>query len=305
MRENAAVHGGADKHRRSAVTLLPMAIVAAVVLALALFVSNGRTGTIVFARMVVSATTTQSGRTSHTALFSILEITETSPDGVEQRVLTSDTFTRPGFQMVVAGQRIELYDPLDDTIFATTQAAEQRAVNAQTGLSQAGITARVQYARISFVPGRRSVFQQQLLAHQYRVAARETIDGRPALKLVPVTANQLLPARHSPGSYASLGTAYVSPRTYDPIEEVNRTRLSGIVSTAIVRWRSYRVLPATSANQRLLSLTARHPHARMIDNARAFLRATQSEQRPSRSLGLKKGQTLATAASGRSCAAER
>jgi hypothetical protein len=40
VRENAAVPGGADDHRPSVATLIPMAIVAAVVLAPALLVSG-------------------------------------------------------------------------------------------------------------------------------------------------------------------------------------------------------------------------------------------------------------------------
>ena len=39
------------------------------------------------------------------------------------------------------------------------------------------------------------------------------------------------------------------------------------------------VLPATPANKRPVSLTARHPRARVVDNAMAFLRASQSETR--------------------------
>jgi hypothetical protein len=88
----------------------------------------------------------------------------------------------------------------------------------------------------------------------------------------------------------STTTVYVTPGSYEPIESVNRTRLPGVEyvngtksvgvrTISVTRWRTYRVLPATAANQRLLSLTARHPHARVVDNATAFLRAGQSEIR--------------------------
>lgn len=305
MRQNAAMRGDEGNRTAGWAALAPMVLAAVGVLVIALVVRGSKTGTIVVQKIVLSATTIQNGQANRPRPFAITEITETSADGTAQREFTSNTFSRPGFEQTVAGQSIQLYDPLDHTIFATTEAAEQRAVDEETGLAEPNRTrsstaSSAQYARFSFVPGLRSVFEQQLLAHQYRVGGRQTIDGRSVLKLVPVRADQLLPAHHSAGSYASLGTAYVSPRTYDPIEEVDRTRLSGIVSTAIVRWQLYRVLPATATNQRLLSLTARHSRARIIESARAFLRATQSEQRPTGTLGMKRRQAprLSSTASG-------
>lgn len=306
MRKNAAMRADEDSRMAGWAALAPVVLAAVAVLVIALVVRGSKTGTIVVQKIVLSGTTIQNGQENRPRPFAISEITETSVDGTAQREFTSNSFSRPGFEQVVSGQSIQLYDPLDHTIFETTEAAEQRAVDEEMGLSEPNRTrsstaSSVQYARFSFVPGLRSVFEQQVLAHQYRVAGRQTIDGRPVLKLVPVRVDQLLPAHHRPGSYASLGTAYVSPRTYDPIEQVIRTKLPGVVSTATVRWRLYRVLPATSANQRLLSLTALHPQARIVENARAFLRATQSEQPPTRTLGIKKGHapTLSSTASGR------
>ena len=63
----------------------------------------------------------------------------------------------------------------------------------------------------------------------------------------------------------------VAPRTYYPIKQVFRTR--GITVTTV--YNEYRVLPATPANQQLLSLAARHPGAR-IDHSPAAYQAAQA-----------------------------
>jgi hypothetical protein len=286
MRENAAMRGGADNHTAPAASLVPMAFVAAAVVVLALLVRGGHTGTIVVQRIAFSATTVQNGKTKRPAPFSIVEITETSADGTDERDLTSNTFARAGFQYLVAGQTVELYDPLDRTIFVTTAAGQQLAfdqqatLNAPKGSHFSTTTVRLRAVR-SFAAGRRSVFEQQLDAGQLTVAGRVTIQGRPALRLVQQRATRLPVLNNNSGAFLSADTVYVSPQTYDPIEEVIRSNLPGITETAINRWLTYRVLSATSRNRRLVSLTALHPHARVIHRAMAYLRASQSQTRSS------------------------
>ena len=72
-----------------------------------------------------------------------------------------------------------------------------------------------------------------------------------------------------PGPY---GYVYdVAPGTYYPIKQVFRSRAITITTV----YSEYRVLPATPANQHLLSLAARHPGAR-IDHDPADYQAAQA-----------------------------
>ncbi|MGH2868880.1 MAG: hypothetical protein ACRDNK_15140 [Solirubrobacteraceae bacterium] len=88
-----------------------------------------------------------------------------------------------------------------------------------------------------------------------KVLGPTVVDGRKAIKLVPI---------HGPGEYD------VAPGTYYPIREILQDTPGSKVTTT---WSEYRVVPATPANERLLSLPARHPGAR-IDRSRAdFLAA--------------------------------
>jgi hypothetical protein len=289
MRKNAAMQAGPDTHRASAASLLPIAVVAAAVVVLALLVHGGRKGTIVVERETFVAMTVQNGKTNHPAPFVITSIDETSADGALQRSFTSNSITRPGYQEVDVGAALQLYDPADNTVYVTTQQAQQRAIVAQvlntapqgsyvgvgTGqLSSVGYSS----ATLQYVPGRVSIFERQLAAGQFRLAARTTIDGRAALKLVQ-TRPTVLPVAQNAGSFMSRDTVYVAPGTYDPIEGITRSTLPGLRTTVVIRWLSYKVLPATPGSRRLLSLTARHPTARVVDNARAYVGASQSEIR--------------------------
>jgi hypothetical protein len=124
------------------------------------------------------------------------------------------------------------------------------------------------------------VYAQWLRDGSYKLAGRGTIGGRAALKLVQTS--PLSFPHHSAGhGFESTTIVYVTPGSYEPIETVARTKLPGVRTTSVTRWQTYAVLPATQANQRLVSLTARHPHARVVYNAMAFVRASQSELTPS------------------------
>ena len=90
------------------------------------------------------------------------------------------------------------------------------------------------------------------------MAGPTTIDGRRAIKLTSVRGQ-------------SRYEYDVAPGTYYPVKQV--FRVPGITVTTI--YNEYRVLPATPANQRLLSLAARHPGAR-IDRNPADYQAAQA-----------------------------
>ena len=109
------------------------------------------------------------------------------------------------------------------------------------------------------VPSDTSAIQAALQHHQLTVDGLTTVDGRPALKLVT-------PAGSSQDPFTQY---YVDPETYAPIKNVFR---SGGDLT-IITFHRYEVLPDTPHNRTLLSLTARHPTAR-IDNSHAdYLKA--------------------------------
>jgi hypothetical protein len=287
MRENAAMPGDADSHRASAASLVPIAIVAAAVLVLALLVHGGSKGTIVVERITFSATTVHNGKTNRPARFVTTSIDETSADGTLQRSFTSNSITRPGYQQVSAGKTMQLYDPADNTVYVTTEQAQQRATSAEirsttpkgshviVGIGH-GTSVGHSSATVQDVPGRTSIFQRRLRAGQFRLAGRTTIDGRAALKLVQTRAT-VLAIPNNAGGFESRDTVYVAPGTDNPIEEIINSTLPDLRTTVVDRWQSYNVLPGTPANQRLLSLTARHPNARVSDNPLAYLRATQSE----------------------------
>lgn len=104
------------------------------------------------------------------------------------------------------------------------------------------------------VPSDTSAIQARLQHHQLTVDGLTTIDGRPALKLVsPADSSQDLSTQY-----------YVDPQTYAPIKNVFRS--GGDLS--IITFHRYEVLPDTPRNRKLLSLTARHPTAR-VDNSHA------------------------------------
>jgi hypothetical protein len=108
------------------------------------------------------------------------------------------------------------------------------------------------------VPPTTAEIQAQLKARRLKVAGPTTIDGRKAIKLISI---------HGPYGYEY----DVAPGTYYPIKQVFRNRAITITTV----YSEYRVLPATPANQRLLSLAARHPGAR-IDNSPADYQAAQA-----------------------------
>jgi len=208
-----------------------------------------KAGTIVVEDQVVYDTPgayTRRGGTS-----TVQNITETSVNGDQERVFVSGSFLPPGDQDVWTSNSQAIYEAADNTIYTGT----------------------VNNGGPMFSPGQTSVFKQQLDEHLYRLDGRSMIDGRAVLKLVPVQAA----LRRAGDAVDVFPTVYVSPKTYYPIRSVAPGFPGSKVRVAeVINWRDYKVLPATAANRRLVSLTARHPHARVDDNAVAFQRAYRS-----------------------------
>ncbi len=243
-----------------------------------------RPGTIVIQQIRLASTvrfTQDKKRPASTSVITTTTVTETSVKGDEQRVLSTTSFQGRGHQQVIAGNSLEFYDSSDDTIYTTTQQALQAATirrmkrTAPKG-SAVGI-ASVTFTGIGGddAPGRISVFEQQLRQHLYRLDGQTTIDGHPALRLVPSHRAVVL-MNPDTGAHQLLGTVYLAPKTYYPIKEVTNTSnlVPGISDSLVEDWSEYRVLPATTANQRLVSLTALHPHARVVHSADAYLQAS-------------------------------
>jgi hypothetical protein len=257
------MRGDADSHRASAAALVPIAVVAAAVLVLALLISGGRTGTIVVQRFVepVSRTNGPQVRIAFTT------ITETSADGATTRFLLEDSLAKD-YGSVIAGNTMERYIPVDRTVYVMSADSYERAYAAYLARRFRGKHVRAaplfSYTGSWLAPGRESFFKAQLGLHNYRLAGRTTIDGRSALKLIPMH-NSIAFATHTRAQMI-LQPAYVSPGSYDPIEEVSNGSERYV-------WTEYRVLPATAANQRLLSLTAEHPRAHISYSATAYIRA--------------------------------
>lgn len=105
-----------------------------------------------------------------------------------------------------------------------------------------------------------------LRTHRLIVDGLTTVDGRQAIKLTSVTFKA---ARPDQITYSGL-EYYVDPRTYRPIVEiVSRPPLFRDSKT----FTQYQTLPINAANERLLSLTARHPDARVDRNPSDYRRA--------------------------------
>ena len=155
------------------------------------------TGTIVVevirmdSTIILSANGRSKQKTSRT--ITVTTMTQISGTGEQQRVFLNDySLARPGYQQVIAGDSLQLYDPTDNTIYATTERASQAAAvrqmekNAPKGsVSTSGTAIAYSPGGANDAPGRMSVFEQQLRAHLYELAGRTEINGRVALKLVP------------------------------------------------------------------------------------------------------------------------
>ena len=101
--------------------------------------------------------------------------------------------------------------------------------------------------------------QQEIAGGQLHLVGRTTADGRPAIELAGKTTDGTAPEERM----------YFDPTTHLPFEEVDSagTRRQQVIHLRL------RKLPITRATERLLSLQARYPTARVDRSARDYQRA--------------------------------
>lgn len=105
-----------------------------------------------------------------------------------------------------------------------------------------------------------------LRTHRLTVDGRRTVDGRQAIKLTSVTFKAARPDQITDSGLEY----YVDSRTYRPIVEIiSRPPLFRSSQT----FTQYQTLPINAANERLVSLTGRHPDARVDRNPKDYRRA--------------------------------
>ena len=126
-------------------------------------------------------------------------------------------------------------------------------------------------APVTHFPSETQAVRSLLKSHDIRVVGLTTVDGRPAIKL----AGPKFDPRHPAGGGGAGGVEiWVDPKTYVPIKEVvDRLPLFENTQT----WIEYQTLPITPVNERLVSLIARHPHARIDRNRSDYLRAANGD----------------------------
>ena len=254
--------------------LAPMALAAAAVVLVALLLAGGQDGAIVVQRVLTGLAPSGGGKVQWQRAPAT-SIIETSRQGAELRLLASSPSA--GGATVVAGDRLEVYDPSSDTIYETTATALERTTGMRElpfGVGTVRGTGKiVLHSALRFVPGQTSVYEQELAAGLLRTGPTLRLDGREVLELFPVRR----PATPAPlrNLIELRASVYVSAQSYDPVEEVLATGPRSHQPSIYERWLTYLVLPATSANRRLLSLRAMHPLARVVSGARAYLRALQ------------------------------
>lgn len=146
----------------------------------------------------------------------------------------------------------------------TITAAQAQALRAggamlnTTGVGPGGAATRLQIVAAFRVPSETSSIQTQLQEHKLKLDGTATIDGRDAIVLETANGSEKY---------------YVEPVTYDPIKTIIQNPGGGLLTTTFSQ---YQVLPDTPANQRLLSLSARHPGAR-VDNSHADYVAAETQ----------------------------
>ena len=275
-RDNAGMQQPDRRGAHAKLALAPMALAAVVVVLVAVLVAGGQDGTIVVQR-VLTGLAPSVGAKVRWARAPATSIIETSRQGAVLGLLVSSSSA--GGTTVVAGDRLEFYDPSDNTIYETTETALRRTTGLQElpyglGVGTFGDSGKsVLRPAPSFIPGQASIYQQELEAGLARTGPTVRLDGRTVLELLPVRR----PAAPVPlRNLIELRTSvYVTPQSYDPVEQVLTTGPYRNQRSFYERWLTYRVLPATTANLRLLSLRALHPHPRVVRGARTYLRALQ------------------------------
>jgi hypothetical protein len=229
-------------------------------------------GTILIQKLTLRSSSTARGTTNQAPLNTLTTITETPANISNQQVFFSSSLA-PGYQQANGPDTMELYDPATSTIYATTQADWLRDTDGQAqGATTTGaeLNAGLMYVAASGEAGAHTnIFEEQLQRHLFKIAGRTTVDGRTALKLVR-SRGAFIMMNPDSGAFQDVSTVYVSPRSYALIREV-ATTTGGV--TVIANWSLYKALADTAANARMLSLRARHPQARVVHGAAAFVAA--------------------------------
>ena len=101
--------------------------------------------------------------------------------------------------------------------------------------------------------------QQELANHQLHLVGRTTVNGRDAIELAAKTTDATAPEEH----------LYFDPTTHLPFEEVDS---AGTPRQQVIRLH-LRKVTITPASERLLSLQALYPTARVDRSTRDYLRA--------------------------------
>ena len=126
-------------------------------------------------------------------------------------------------------------------------------------------------APVAHYPTATQVFRSLLESHDIRVVGLTTVDGRAAIKLAGPRLDRRLP---SDGGANAGVEVWVEQKTSVPIKEVNdRLPLFETIET----WIEYKTLPITTVDERLVSLVARHPHARVDRDRNDYLRAANGD----------------------------
>jgi hypothetical protein len=126
-------------------------------------------------------------------------------------------------------------------------------------------------APVPHFPSDTQAFRSLLKSRNIRVVGLTTVDGRSAIKLAGPKFDRRLPG----GGGGDAGVeVWVDPKTYVPIREVvDRLPLFETTQT----WIGYETLLISPANERLVSLFARRPHARIDRNHNDYLRAANGD----------------------------
>jgi hypothetical protein len=249
-------------------------------------VANGGTVVVVVVR-------TRDGNAKSATTFTTRGAAEISPRGVEQTSVDTASFMDRGFEAMSSGNNEGIYDPTNNTVYETNQDAELGAAMQQltkTGRqlrqrlksSQPSTQASQRTTTVDITPSSKQYdfwvsttepgldgLSEMFVPHigrRERVVARVKIDGHPALKLAQAWYMTDLGADGEVGGY---GTMYATPKSYEPVRDVLPNGDDAVTNN----WLSYRVLPATRANLKLVSLTALHPGARVSHSASSFLQA--------------------------------
>ena len=234
------------QRRRLARLALPMAAVAATAAAAAGVAVIGATGSggpamadAAVIHHALTAVTPPAGEILHTKLVAVQPGVSAANEQWQETIAPYSGFVMNGkvgaqTEFAAIGTTGFLYDPATNTISERPDSARPRA----------GFRDPV------------SVVRQELADGQARVAGTVAIDGVSVRKID-------LPR----GLVAYFDTNSFQPRYLDiPRSELGEMTPDGVGS--VVRWQIaiYQYLPMTPSNQALLSMTARHPTARIVDS---------------------------------------